>query len=64
MTEKLGHQHVYVTGGSQGLGLSLSVLLAQKGAHISIVARNQENLDKALKEIEVSYDVICPCLRN
>ncbi|PPQ97052.1 hypothetical protein CVT26_001275 [Gymnopilus dilepis] len=45
-------KHVYVTGGSSGLGLSLALLLAEKGAHISIVARNQEKLDAALGLIE------------
>lgn len=46
-------QHVYITGGSQGLGLELAKLVAQKGAHVSIVARTQSKLDSALKELEV-----------
>lgn len=45
-------QHCYITGGSSGLGLSLAILLVRKGAHVSIVARNQERLDKALAELE------------
>ncbi|KAF8871168.1 oxidoreductase [Gymnopilus junonius] len=45
-------KHVYITGGSSGLGLSLAHILAQKGAHISIVARNQKKLDEALESIE------------
>ncbi|KAJ6612283.1 oxidoreductase [Mycena sp. CBHHK59/15] len=45
-------QHAYVTGGSTGLGLSLALILASKGAHVSIVARNQERLDKALEALE------------
>ncbi|KAK7472342.1 3-dehydrosphinganine reductase [Stygiomarasmius scandens] len=45
-------QHVYVTGGSTGLGLSVSILLVKKGAHVSIVARNQEKLNKALETLE------------
>ncbi|KAJ7163991.1 oxidoreductase [Mycena crocata] len=44
--------HVYITGGSTGLGLCLAQILVAKGAHVSIVARNQEKLDKALEEIE------------
>ncbi|KAJ7733412.1 oxidoreductase, partial [Mycena maculata] len=44
--------HAYVTGGSTGLGLSLAIILASKGAHVSIVARNQYRLDNALKAIE------------
>ncbi|KAH7882640.1 hypothetical protein F5I97DRAFT_1907035 [Phlebopus sp. FC_14] len=45
-------KHVYITGGSQGLGLGLAKLLARKGAHISIIARTQSKLDDALKELE------------
>ncbi|KAG0698564.1 hypothetical protein DFH29DRAFT_810217 [Suillus ampliporus] len=44
--------HVYITGGSQGLGLALAKLVARKGAHVSIVARTQSKLDNALKELE------------
>ncbi|KAJ6578198.1 oxidoreductase [Mycena capillaripes] len=46
--------HCYVTGGSTGLGLELAKLLTQKGAHVSIVARNQQRLDKALSELEAA----------
>ncbi|KAG1876041.1 hypothetical protein C8R48DRAFT_690544 [Suillus tomentosus] len=46
--------HVYITGGSQGLGLALAKLVAQKGAHVSIVARTQSKLDDALKELEAN----------
>ncbi|KDR82721.1 hypothetical protein GALMADRAFT_238225 [Galerina marginata CBS 339.88] len=45
-------KHVYITGGSSGLGLSLAQILAKKGAHVSIVARNQEKLENALASIE------------
>ena len=47
-------QHVYITGGSTGLGLSLAIILTKKGAHVSIVARNQGRIDKALAQLEVS----------
>ncbi|PSR73882.1 hypothetical protein PHLCEN_2v10302 [Hermanssonia centrifuga] len=47
-------KHCYVTGGSAGLGLGLAVLLAKRGAHVSIVARNQERLDKAMLELEAA----------
>jgi len=39
-------------GGSLGLGLALAEILTQKGAHVSIVARNKENLDKALAKLQ------------
>ncbi|KAF8812948.1 oxidoreductase, partial [Phlegmacium glaucopus] len=45
-------KHVYITGGSTGLGLSLAQILTQHGAHVSIVARNQKKLDKALAQLE------------
>ncbi|EIM82429.1 oxidoreductase [Stereum hirsutum FP-91666 SS1] len=45
-------KHVYITGGSSGLGLALSKIVASKGAHVSIVARNEKNLASALTEIE------------
>ena len=46
-------QHCYVTGGSSGLGLALAILLTKRGADVSIVARNEENLRKALAQLEV-----------
>ncbi|KAF4556998.1 Short chain dehydrogenase-like protein 55 [Elsinoe fawcettii] len=42
---------VLLTGGSQGMGLGLGKLLAQKGANVVIVARNKDTLASALKEI-------------
>jgi len=44
---------VVVTGGSQGMGKCVAILLARMGAHIAIVARNQQKLDDALTEIKV-----------
>jgi NADPH:quinone reductase-like Zn-dependent oxidoreductase len=46
-------QHCYITGGSSGLGLCLAVLLAQSGAHVTIVARDQDRLDRALGRLQV-----------
>lgn len=42
-----------MTGGSSGLGLALAILLTQKGADVSIVARNEERLASALVRLEV-----------
>ena len=36
-----------VTGASQGLGIELSTTLAEHGAGVVIMARNQEKLEKA-----------------
>lgn len=41
-----------MTGGSSGLGLALSVLLARRGAHVSIVARDPVKLASALAAVE------------
>lgn len=46
-------QHCLVTGGSSGTGLALAKLLARKGAHVSIVARDPKRLQVALAELEV-----------
>jgi 3-dehydrosphinganine reductase len=43
-----------VPGGSSGLGLALSVLLAKRGAHVSIVARDPAKLATALSHIEAA----------
>ncbi|KZV97212.1 oxidoreductase [Exidia glandulosa HHB12029] len=45
-------KHCYVTGGSQGLGLALALDLVKRGAHVSIIARNQARLDAALEVLE------------
>ncbi|KAG9310762.1 hypothetical protein JVU11DRAFT_8610 [Chiua virens] len=45
-------KHIYITGGSQGLGLALAKILVKRGANLSIVARTQSKLDDALKELE------------
>ncbi|RPD69274.1 oxidoreductase [Lentinus tigrinus ALCF2SS1-7] len=47
-------KHCFVTGGSSGAGLALAKLLAQNGAHVSIVARDQAKLNKALEELEAA----------
>ncbi|KAI0053009.1 oxidoreductase [Auriscalpium vulgare] len=47
-------RHCYITGGSTGLGLALAVLLTRKGADVSIVARNEEQLAKALAQLEAA----------
>ncbi|CAD6569950.1 MAG: 3-dehydrosphinganine reductase [Cyphobasidiales sp. Tagirdzhanova-0007] len=45
-------KHVFIGGGSQGLGLALACLLASKGANVTIVARSQVKLDAALEEVK------------
>jgi NAD(P)-dependent dehydrogenase (short-subunit alcohol dehydrogenase family) len=40
-----------ITGGSSGIGLATAKILADAGATVIIVGRNQEKLDMAVKEI-------------
>ncbi|PVZ98766.1 hypothetical protein BB558_005239 [Smittium angustum] len=46
------NKHCYITGGSTGLGKAVAIELAKRGAHITIVARRLEELNKAKTEIE------------
>ncbi|TMW55939.1 hypothetical protein Poli38472_008587 [Pythium oligandrum] len=49
---KVDGKHVFVTGGSSGLGLALAIKCAKQGAKISIVACTADRLEKAKKDIE------------
>ncbi|KAI3656687.1 hypothetical protein MP638_007020 [Amoeboaphelidium occidentale] len=51
-TKTFRDKHVLVTGGSKGTGKALAILLAKKGAHVTIMARNEKDLNDALKEIK------------
>jgi NAD(P)-dependent dehydrogenase (short-subunit alcohol dehydrogenase family) len=44
-------KHVIVTGASTGIGLAAAKMLAARGATVSLIARGQENLEKAVAEI-------------
>ena len=43
---------VLVTGGSRGIGKSIALKLAEQGADLVICGRNQDTLDKAVKDIQ------------
>ena len=48
-------KHVLVTGGSKGLGKALAAELAVRhGAHVTVVARGQRDLDEAVAEINAA----------
>ncbi|KAG7443793.1 oxidoreductase [Guyanagaster necrorhizus] len=56
-------KHCYVTGGSQGLGLSVALLLVKLGADVSIVARNEDKLRAAHAEMEKARQLPSQILR-
>nr|UVW99772.1 3-dehydrosphinganine reductase [Nephotettix cincticeps] len=47
----LSGQHVLVTGGSSGIGKSVAMLAAARGANVTIVARNIQQLNLAKNDI-------------
>lgn len=53
-------KHVVVIGGSSGIGKSVAILAAKKGANVTIIARNEEKLNEAQKEIESN----CKCRKE
>ncbi|HEY6362668.1 MAG TPA: SDR family NAD(P)-dependent oxidoreductase [Vicinamibacterales bacterium] len=47
-----GGKSVLITGGSRGLGLVMARNLAAEGAKLTLVARDEEELDRAVKDIQ------------
>lgn len=53
-------KHVFVTGGSQGLGLAVAELLASKGANVTICSRTESKLREAVGRVKVSLELVAP----
>jgi NAD(P)-dependent dehydrogenase (short-subunit alcohol dehydrogenase family) len=51
-TYSLANQHVVIVGGSSGIGLATGILTQKSGANVTLIGRNQEKLEEALKQIE------------
>lgn len=45
-------KHILITGGSKGLGYELAVILVQRGARVTLLARNAESLSLAKQKLE------------
>ena len=48
----LNSKNAIITGGSDGIGLAAAISLSKEGANVAILARTQEKLDNAVKEIQ------------
>jgi len=54
---KLSGKVALVTGGSRGIGFATAKILSENGATVIITAKDQERLDKAVKEIPNSSGI-------
>lgn len=44
-------KHVAITGGSSGIGLSVAVAVIQRGADVTLIARNRDKLEMARQQV-------------
>ena len=51
---ELLNKHAVVCGSTQGIGLESAKLMAERGAKITLVARNEDKLKVALVELDNS----------
>jgi NAD(P)-dependent dehydrogenase (short-subunit alcohol dehydrogenase family) len=49
---------VVITGGSRGLGLEMARILAQEGARVAILARNEPELELVRAELEITSKLV------
>lgn len=59
------NKHVYITGGSSGIGLEIARKLFSYGANLTLIARNSSKLDDARRNIEqfkVFHEQFVQCL--
>ncbi|KAJ6357594.1 hypothetical protein OIU78_005440 [Salix suchowensis] len=50
-------RHVFITGGSSGIGLALAHQAASEGAHVSILSRSMDKLEEAKNAIKLSAGI-------
>ncbi|OIW13975.1 hypothetical protein TanjilG_09326 [Lupinus angustifolius] len=51
------NRHVFITGGSSGIGLALAHRAATEGARVSILARSQKKLDEAKNAVKLATGI-------
>ena len=49
---QLEGQRCLITGGSSGIGLATAIMMAQKGARVTLLARNTDKLEEAVEAVE------------
>ena len=49
----LNGKHVFITGGSSGIGIETAKEYIKRGANVTIAARNKEKLAEAVKTLEL-----------
>ncbi|XP_022741917.1 3-dehydrosphinganine reductase TSC10A-like [Durio zibethinus] len=55
--DDLSQRHVFITGGSSGIGLALAHQVASQGARVSLLARSLNKLEEAKESIPLSSGV-------
>ncbi len=51
MNLSLNKKHAILCGSTDGIGKASALLMAQRGASLTLVARNQKKLDQTLSEL-------------
>ena len=57
MNLQLAGQRVLVTGASQGIGEGLAEVFAEEGAHLHLVARSVDKLERLAERLRAAHDV-------
>jgi 3-oxoacyl-[acyl-carrier protein] reductase len=56
MIVDLKNKNALVCGGSKGIGKAIAIELAKAGASVTLIARNEETLDRAKKQLPCPHD--------
>ena len=57
----LGGRVCVVTGGGGGIGRAVAINLAHAGAHVAVIDRDEQGLEKTRSELPGNRHVIAPC---